>query len=277
VNFSGAKLVLYIHTIGFTEISKNSRLNRRFIEGIFSSSVKIVTLGETMKNDLTLFNMLSKTVVIKNTSRHNFNSSLKNGLSHQKLEAPDVLFLSNLLPKKGILDFLQVASITLKSLPDLKFSVIGSTSSPKFMSYIEEELVRLDLVDKIKFIGEQSGDEKWHLLEEAQVLLFPSHYQEAQPLTIIEAMSVSTPTIAYDNGGIKDLVLNGINGVLVPSNDVEVMSRELIELMSDPNKLFFLSSNSRKFYETHHACLHYSNAWKSLLENLSAGPSPDTI
>ena len=59
---------------------------------------------------------------------------------------------------------------------------------------------------------------------------------EGTPVSLIEAMACAKPVIATDVGGVKDIVIDGENGFLVKSNDIEGFSDKLIDLLSDKAK-----------------------------------------
>jgi glycosyltransferase involved in cell wall biosynthesis len=71
----------------------------------------------------------------------------------------------------------------------------------------------------------------------SHVICFPS-YREGLPKALIEAASCGRPIVAYDVPGSKEVVKNGVNGFLVPLNDVNAMVKALGTL--------YLNSNLRK-------------------------------
>jgi glycosyltransferase involved in cell wall biosynthesis len=64
------------------------------------------------------------------------------------------------------------------------------------------------------------------------VAVLPS-YREAQGLTILEAMAMSRPVVASNDGGIPEMIENGVNGLLVPPHDPEALADAIARLLED--------------------------------------------
>ena len=65
----------------------------------------------------------------------------------------------------------------------------------------------------------------------------------------MEAAACGTPTIASDVPGLRDSVVNGRTGFLVPHGDVEILSRRIEELLEDEEKRASLGNGARSFAE----------------------------
>ncbi len=63
--------------------------------------------------------------------------------------------------------------------------------------------------------GEMGLDEKIALLTNAEALLFPIVWPEPFGLVMIEAMAVGTPVIAYKNGAVPEVVMDGKTGLII--------------------------------------------------------------
>ena len=64
------------------------------------------------------------------------------------------------------------------------------------------------------------------------------------PNVVLEALACGTPVIATDVGGIREQVLDGRTGLLVPAQGVERMTQNIIELMFGEEKLTAMSQNA---------------------------------
>jgi glycosyltransferase involved in cell wall biosynthesis len=58
-------------------------------------------------------------------------------------------------------------------------------------------------------------------------------YKEGLPLSVIEAMATSLPVVATDIDGLRSVVQDGVNGVLVAPDDVDGLARLLTRLVAD--------------------------------------------
>ncbi|GAM08917.1 putative glycosyltransferase YpjH [Geobacter sp. OR-1] len=66
----------------------------------------------------------------------------------------------------------------------------------------------------------------------ADIFVLPS-LEDNLPNMMLESMACGTPVLAFDTGGIHDVVVDGMNGRLVPTGDVVAMAHGLIELVMD--------------------------------------------
>jgi len=97
----------------------------------------------------------------------------------------------------------------------IPLKVFGGT----FASYGQEQLERY-AGPKVEFLGEVSDEEKWKLLAEAKVFIFPSEKEDFGILPV-EAMATGTPVIALKSGGVIESVIEGKTGVFFDEPSVE--------------------------------------------------------
>ncbi|CAN5348303.1 glycosyltransferase [soil metagenome] len=137
--------------------------------------------------------------------------------------------VSRLIRRKGISDLLH-ALPKLGHL-NLELQIIGSGE-------IEQELAelacRLNLQDRVSFLGYRSADEIHRLNAAADMFVLPTH-ADAFANAILEAMSAGLPVIATDAGGAKEAIKHGVNGLLVPPRDPDSLSRAIETLALDPD------------------------------------------
>jgi glycosyltransferase involved in cell wall biosynthesis len=69
---------------------------------------------------------------------------------------------------------------------------------------------------------------------EHHVALFLSYYREGLPRTLVEAAAAGRPIVTTDVTGCRDVVRDGIEGILVPPRDSEAAGRALARLAGDP-------------------------------------------
>jgi glycosyltransferase involved in cell wall biosynthesis len=84
----------------------------------------------------------------------------------------------------------------------------------------------------IRFLGVQPHDRVDSLLHQCRALVLPST-DEGLPNVVLEALAAGRPVIATPVGAVPELVQDGVNGRLVPVNDVASLARALQELQDD--------------------------------------------
>ena len=100
----------------------------------------------------------------------------------------------------------------------------------------------------IKFTGEISYKEIIKALGSSHMLVLPSH-EEANPRVILEAYEMGIPVIATDVGGVKEEVLDGKTGILIPPGDSDSLSEAILKLADDGDLRNKMGSEGKKFLE----------------------------
>jgi glycosyltransferase involved in cell wall biosynthesis len=80
------------------------------------------------------------------------------------------------------------------------------------------------------------------LRKNSLVTIVCSRYENF-PLSLLEALSAGCPTVATSVGGMKEIVVNGYNGLLAEP-EPESIAEKLLELIEDPIKMPLLSKNA---------------------------------
>jgi phosphatidylinositol alpha-mannosyltransferase len=88
----------------------------------------------------------------------------------------------------------------------------------------------------VRALGKVSDEEKRRELERADVLCAPSLGGESFGMVLTEAFAGGTPVIASDIAGYRDVVRDGVDGVLVPRGDAQALAETLRDLHEDPSR-----------------------------------------
>jgi glycosyltransferase involved in cell wall biosynthesis len=76
--------------------------------------------------------------------------------------------------------------------------------------------------------------------------VLPSYYREGTPRTVLEAMAMGRPIITTDAPGCRETVKQGINGYLVPVQDVDSLVGAMITFIEQPNLIKKMGQASRE-------------------------------
>ena len=129
---------------------------------------------------------------------------VQNPVERTAHEIPRLLFLSNLMLGKGVLDFLDALFI-LKKTKQLKFEVAFAGNIEKGIGETLKQKIDA-LGDSVHFFGLADFDKKKDLLYWSDIFVLPTWYiMEGQPLSIIEAYVTGNIVISTHQGGIKDI------------------------------------------------------------------------
>ena len=261
--------ISYIHTMGYSDVAARGPLFRRMVAALLASSRATVTLGPSLVHDVQRWVPDGRVLTIPNATKPPASDA-----PASKPAAPTVLFLSNLIPEKGATDFVRVAAALHAQLPDVAFQLVGASSSDAYLAEVHDLIRALGVESAVHVLGPVYGAEKDRLIADAAVLVFPSTYPyEAQPLSIIESFSLGTPVVAYDIGGLRDLIVDGENGHLVAPGDRDAITARVSSLLSDPEALERLSDGARRSYAERHHPDVYARVWCDLVDEVAAGGS----
>ncbi len=90
---------------------------------------------------------------------------------------------------------------------------------------------RLALGEKVHFLG--ARQDVWAVLQQLALFVHPSRW-EGFPTVLLEAMSQRVPVVATDISGTRELVQDGVTGLLVPGEDVSALAAAIARLLQEP-------------------------------------------
>jgi glycosyltransferase involved in cell wall biosynthesis len=138
--------------------------------------------------------------------------------SLRRNETRTVVCVTRFAPRKRPLDLIRMIPEVLRRLP--------SESRPQFLFVgdgplrpkIEREIARLGIANHVQLLGARRRSEVREILGRAAVFALPS-YQEAYPISVIEARAVGVPVVARSPNGVSEIIEHGINGLLADSTE----------------------------------------------------------
>ena len=93
---------------------------------------------------------------------------------------------------------------------------------------------------------------------EADVFVFPTYYPfEGHPWVIVEAMAAALPIITTNQGCIKETVIDGKNGFIIPKKDPDAIAEKIICFITHPELRETMGNMSRKLYEENFTEKHF--------------------
>jgi len=149
------------------------------------------------------------------------------GIEHDR---PVIGYVGNIRPVKG-------SDVLIEAMDHL-VKQLGNTTAELWIAgagEIEEQVraraTALGLDDRIRFLGRQTHDGVARLMSAFDVFCLPSR-NEGCPNVILEALAAGKPVVATRVGGIPELLTEGVNGYLVPTEDPAALARALDQALS---------------------------------------------
>lgn len=167
----------------------------------------------------------------KTTVLHNFSDKKASAAASTYNGEPYALYFGRLSVEKGIETLVHAA----KELPGVKFVFAGTGPL--------ENLCKG--VPNIEYAGFKSGKELSDLIENAEFSLCPSELNENCPMTVSESVSLGTPVIGSDLGGIPELIKNGKTGIVFEAGNKNALKEAIQKLYYDKELLNRMAQNCR--------------------------------
>jgi len=230
---------IVLHGLDFALATKSSY--KRWLSKKILLSSKIIICANSytagLVNDL-LKN--KKTVSIVNPGidkeRPLFRQSLASSLRANYGMEKDVVLISigRLVERKGFADVISVLPQVMNEIPNLAYVIVGSGPEENKLRSMSKDL---SLKGKVFFMPGASDEEKWAWLDTSDIFIMPSKNlngdYEGFGIVYLEANLFGKPVIAADNGGVKDAVVDHLNGLLIQTQNLESLALAIKELATN--------------------------------------------
>ena len=157
-----------------------------------------------------------------------------------------IAILGRVRQQKGVHLFVKSCIDLLNDYPDYTAVIVGGVSF-KHKKFAQELLKHIDdagLSERIVFVGEQDFSDIPQIFSSLSLVVALSE-TEGFGLTILEAMSSSAAVLASDAGAWPEVIRQGVDGYVVPVNDLNAVKDKMALLLDDPDKLKQMGTSGR--------------------------------
>lgn len=212
------------HVIPEGEGVKNDLLNH----GITHKPLKVLGYGNVRGIDLEHY---ARTEVVMRKA--------------DKIRVKDVftfVFVGRIVRDKGINELVAAFKRLQTKVPKTRLILVGEYEDA--LDPITPE-ARKEIEDNscILAVGNQKDVRPW--LAASDALVFPS-YREGFPNVVIEAGAMGLPSIVTDINGSREIIQDGVNGLIVPSKNEDALLKEMERLVEDAALVSYLASHARR-------------------------------
>ncbi len=230
------RVVNHLHGSDFYDFYNSSWLLKKFLRPLYSHISTSIVLLDEMKEQYKQFPNMNLEVV-----SNCYDPIYENETIDFQVKS-GILYLSNIMYSKGIIDFLDSLDIVLsKSTTEVYIAgaILGDYLKTKqeIENIFQNKLNTLNKIfnNRVKYLGVVKGDEKMKLLKRTSVFCLPTFYKtEAFPLSIIEAMALGNAIITTNHNYLPSIISNK-NGVIVPVSNVSKLAKSVLSLIDNPN------------------------------------------
>lgn len=171
--------------------------------------------------------------------------SSPDGVGEQR--KPIILAVGRLVPQKGFDLLIRAFDVVARSHPDWSLVIVGRGPDEASLRGLAREL---RCRGAVVFAGTVQDPERYY--RSAEVFVLPSRF-EGFPNALLEAMACGCAVIATNClAGPAEIVRSGVDGMLVPSEDVEALAAAMERLMSDPEERRRLGRRATEVSERFH-------------------------
>lgn len=148
-----------------------------------------------------------------------------------------------LIPLYGLDLLIRAFSRIVRRYPRSRLSIAGR-GEPDYMEELQSLTEKAGVKQHVTFTGYLSADELATLFERSDILVQPSRW-ESFGVVLLEAMAVDLPVIATNVGGVSELVIDGVTGLLIPPDDLDALTDAMMKLTGDKELRERLAQNGR--------------------------------
>ena len=270
-----------LHTVAGLPLMETTGIKRKilnFVEKLTYSSATRVYPNSKGLYDFILqnnFTQSNKLKIIANGSSNGINttffspeqvSETEKAALREKLNIqPDdfvFVFVGRIVSDKGINELIKAFSElqTVENKPtDIKLLLVGGLEND-LDPLNPETLAEINQNRDIISVGFQQDVRPFFAISDA--LVFPS-YREGFPNVVMQAGAMGLPSIVSDINGCNEIIIEGENGLIIPSKNVKKLKEKMLTLAKDKNLYIKLKENSRRMIENRY---EQSVVWNALLE-----------
>ena len=259
--------ILYLHGKGLSHLSQTSKGFKKFvIDHTLSGAFGGLVLGHRLKSDIDSFIPHSRLYILPNAVPDIDSKKIR---SAGKFPI-QILFLSNLIPSKGAMEFLKLAKVVSQKVSSIVFVLGGPQRSEQFFNKIMDFIQKEQLKDVVKVPGPIYGKEKEEYFRNSSIFVFPTYYEkETFGLVNIEAMQWGLPVITTDEGAIPEVVKHGINGYIVNPHNLDQLAYYTLKLIKNEKLRKKMGDAGRDRYEKYFSINVYEENLKNAVNFFS--------
>lgn len=170
--------------------------------------------------------------------------------------------LGRVAPEKGQLTFVHAARIAADKNPNLRFLICGGPV-----------IARADYFDQVRAeAGSLVEFQPWThdlptFFSGIDILAVPSEAVDSNPRVIPEAYASGVPVIAFDSGGIRELLDDGVTGILVREHSADALASAIMNATLAPSRMRELADTGRRRWEQHYTLARFQSELCEVVES----------
>lgn len=172
-------------------------------------------------------------------------TSLFDGIKQASSGGIVISFIKHLEEKYGARYLIEAIPLILEQYKNIKIYIAGTGSQDLFLKDLTN---RLQIESYVAFLGKLNHTQVVDLLRKTDIFVMPSIYKsEVFGVAAIEASAMKIPVIASDLEGIREAIVDGVTGILVPPGDSKAIAEACINLIKNPDLRKSMGERGRQY------------------------------
>jgi len=232
----GKKIILHIHPTHFAQfLSEVAPLEKKFIFFFLKRIDTFIVLTEEMKEYIQGLFPQKLVIVLRNPINL---EKMKNTNGHQRMHN-HLLYLGWYVKEKGVYELVDAIEILVRKGIKIHLDCYGTKQVEKLKNFVREK----QLTEQISINGWIDDVKKLGMLYKCTMLILASH-SEGIPNVILEAMATNTPIIATAVGGLKEVLRDGDNAIIIQPKNHQDLSEKILIALRNPCLRKKISTNA---------------------------------
>ena len=263
LKWMGCKVVIHYHNKGVKTVQDKwmyHQLYKRFFK-----KLKVILLAECLYDDIKKYVKKEDVFICPNGIK----DIASENISKRDNAHPQLLFLSNLIKTKGVLDLIEACKLLREKKLAFGCTVIGAESAEITAKAFQELIEKDRLQDCVKYVGPKFGSDKEDYYKKAEIFVFPTYYpNECFPLVLLEAMQYGLPCISTNEGAIPDIVDNGKTGFVINKKSPAELAEKLEILINDAKLRQEMGTAGREKYKDNYTLELFEHNMAEILNKI---------
>ena len=145
-----------------------------------------------------------------------------------------ICFAGLVMPFKGVHILVEALGRLHQLGIDFTAEIAGESTNPQFLNNLHDFARKIGMTDKIKYTGFLDRLELSALFGRSNVLVFPSLVEEGFGISQVEALAAGLVVVSTGTGGAREVIRDGVDGLLYPSENVQALAEKLHALATNP-------------------------------------------
>ncbi len=163
--------------------------------------------------------------------------------THNTNEPLKLVYVGRLVRAKGLFEVIEAMGEIKRAGRDVSLRIAGDGPD---RDTLEAASRQAGLSDRIHFLGNVFGADKWRLWRDSDVFVFPTYHSEGLPYSLLEAMAAGCVPVISPVAAIPDVMRDREHGLFVPAKDAAALALAVAALDDDRAGLRKMAGEARR-------------------------------